>query len=345
LADPLLAFSSEEDTAAHRMLAAAETLREKAWVVAIIIAAVAIAAVAGWSYRVRSVTPVAPEPGRLAVATRPSGVTVAIDGVSRGTTPITMSLSAGAHTMVLRRATDERTVPFNVTSGEQVSQYFEFAAVLLPPSVAGTLSVTLDRGTARVVVDGRPAGISPVALRGLAPGEHIVAITTDNGKLERRVTVEPGATTSVVFSAPPSAGATAGWIAITSPFEVQVFQGDELVGSSAATKIMMTAGRHDLRFTNAALAFDDRRRIDVTAGKTSAVRISAPTASVSINAKPWADVLVDGGAFGQTPLANVPLAIGTHQVTFHHPQLGDRSQTVVVSLAGPNRVSADYTKP
>jgi hypothetical protein len=99
-----------------------------------------------------------------------------------------------------------------------------------------------------------------------------------------------------------------------------------------------------VRLFNAALGFEETRHIDVAAGKTNAIRIAAPNAPVSINAKPWADVFVDGGALGQTPLANVSLAIGTHQITFRHPQFGERRQTLVVIVAGPNRVSADFTK-
>jgi hypothetical protein len=55
-------------------------------------------------------------------------------------------------------------------------------------------------------------------------------------------------------------------------------------------------------------------------------------------------VFVDGGLMGQTPLSNISLAIGQHQVTFRHPQLGERRQTITVTTAGPNRVSADLTK-
>jgi hypothetical protein len=173
-------------------------------------------------------------------------------------------------------------------------------------------------------------------------GEHTVAINTDGGTLERRVKIEPGATTSVLFTPPPTAGISAGWVAVASPFEGQILQDGDLVGSSAASKIMMAAGRHNLRLTNATLGFDETRRIDVAAGKTSSIRVAAPSAAVSINARPWADVFVDGAALGQTPLANVSLAIGTYQVTFRHPQHGERRQTLIVTAAGPNRASVDF---
>jgi len=181
-------------------------------------------------------------------------------------------------------------------------------------------------------------------LADVAPGDHTVAVFTDAGTLERKVKVEAGTTTSVVFSGPQGGPTTAGWVAVSAPFEVQIYQDADLVGSSAASKIMMAAGRHDVRFVNTSLGFEDTRKIEVAAGKTSAIKLAAPNATVSINARPWADVIVDGAPIGQTPLANVSLAVGTHQILFRHPQLGERRQSAVVTVSGPNRISADLTK-
>jgi hypothetical protein len=286
----------------------------------------------------------APEFGNLAVTTIPAGAAIRVDGIDRGKTPVTMPLQPGAHTMVLRQGNDEKTVPVKVAAGEQVSHYFEFAPTPAAQIPTGNLSVSLEGGVAHITIDGHQAGTSPVSLRGLTVGEHTIAIAADGGRVERRVKIEAGTTTSVVFSAPQPAGSMAGYISVSSPFEVQIFQDKELIGSSAASKIMLAAGRHDLRLANATLGFDERREIDVAAGKTSTIRIAPPSAAVSINVRPWADVFVDGGLMGQTPLSNISLAIGQHQVTFRHPQLGERRQTITVTTAGPNRVSADLTK-
>jgi hypothetical protein len=47
---------------------------------------------------------------------------------------------------------------------------------------------------------------------------------------------------------------------------------------------------------------------------------------------------------GQTPIANLSLALGTHQVVFRHPELGERRQSVVVTAQGPNRVAVDMAR-
>ena len=44
----------------------------------------------------------------------------------------------------------------------------------------------------------------------------------------------------------------------------------------------------------------------------------------------------------RTALANLSLPIGTHEVVFKHPQLGERKQIVVVKVDGLLRVTQDF---
>jgi len=82
----------------------------------------------------------------------------------------------------------------------------------------------------------------------------------------------------------------------------------------------------------------------VTAGKTIALQVDAPKASVSVNARPWAEITLDGNSVGQTPIANLLVSVGPHELVFKHPQLGERNQTVVITAKGPNRIAVDFTK-
>jgi hypothetical protein len=38
------------------------------------------------------------------------------------------------------------------------------------------------------------------------------------------------------------------------------------------------------------------------------------------------------------------LPVGTHQITFRHPQLGERRESVLVSTKSVNRVAVDLSK-
>jgi serine/threonine-protein kinase len=72
--------------------------------------------------------------------------------------------------------------------------------------------------------------------------------------------------------------------------------------------------------------------------------IDPPKGLVNVNARPWADVLIDGEMVGQTPLSNLALPLGSHQITFRHPQLGERSERIMVTTRGVNRVAVDFNK-
>jgi hypothetical protein len=290
-----------------------------------------------------------PLAGRLTIDTRQVVSEVIIDGQRRGVTPLTLSLPPGAHTVTIRTADDERVVPLTIAAGADVTQYFEMKAAAPAPAF-GQVSVTSDAPDSRVAIDGQMRGVSPLTVAGLTPGEHKVTVTNVSGSAERTVVVTAGGTAAVVFSGSKASGPVGGWLSISAPFEIEVAENDDVVGSSGASgasgtnRIMLAAGRHNLTLTNRALGYQESRRIDVTAGKTTALTVDAPKAAISVNARPWADITLDGNSVGQTPIANLLVSVGPHELVFKHPQLGERNQTVVVTAKGPNRIAVDFTK-
>jgi hypothetical protein len=133
-------------------------------------------------------------------------------------------------------------------------------------------------------------------------------------------------------------------VRVESPFEVQIFEQGQLVGSSATERLALSAGGHALELVNTALGYRVAVKAVVLSGKTTALPVETPRAAVHVNAQPWAEVLVNGKTLGETPLANVMLPIGTHQVVFRHPEFGERTQAVTVRAGGPNRFSMDLRK-
>jgi len=129
------------------------------------------------------------------------------------------------------------------------------------------------------------------------------------------------------------AGPRFGAMAVTSPIELQVLKDGQLVGSSVGS-IALNEGPHTLEFVNEPLGFKFRQTVTVKNGQLTSVKIAVPNGRISINAVPWAEVLIDGTPAGETPLANLSLPIGTHEIVFRHPQLGERKQTVIVKVDG-----------
>ena len=285
---------------------------------AAVIVVVALA-VLGVLYRGSWVGASAAEFGTFTIETVPTGADVVIDGQSRGSTPLNVSLPPGAHTAVVRHGAEERRVPLMLTAGAVVVHHVEFSAVK-PAPIVGGISVVTDPPGARVLIDGRARGTSPVTLNDLPAASYKVSVSSETGAADRTVAVQAGETVSVVFSLPKVSGPLAGWAAVSSPFDVQVLEDNSLVGTGRSSKIMMPAGKHTFTIVNQALGYQDTRTVDVAAGKVATIQVDAPKVVVNVNARPWADVFVDGKSVGQTPIGNLSLAIGTYEVVFRHPR-------------------------
>ena len=132
-----------------------------------------------------------------------------------------------------------------------------------------------------------------------------------------------------------------GRVRILSPLELQVFEGDRVLGSSAGGPVVASAGRHELEFVNSELGYRTRRVVNLKGGEVVSLSLPHPEGRLSINALPWADVWIDQTHVGETPLANLSIPIGEHEVTFRHPAFGEQRRTVVVRFDSPARLSAD----
>lgn len=279
--------------------------------------------------------------GTLLIESQPAGLSVKIDGSPRGTTPVKATLPAGQHQLEIEVGGQPRVIPITITAGGQVSQYIEAPAA----PATGRLQVTSEPAGAAVLVDGERKGTAPLLVSDLAVGRHRVELQADGTTRQQEVTIEPGGTSSLVVPmSSASDGPVSGWLAVTSPVELQVFEGTELVGTSQSGRILMTAGRHDLDIVNDTLGYRERQTVQVAPGKVNPIKVQLPKGSLSLNAIPWADVFVDGEPAGQTPIGNLSLTIGPHEIVFRHPQLGEQRHAVTVTMKAPARVSADLRK-
>jgi serine/threonine-protein kinase len=71
----------------------------------------------------------------------------------------------------------------------------------------------------------------------------------------------------------------------------------------------------------------------------AAFSIELPKGSVNLNAMPWAEVFIDGKRVGETPIGNLEVPIGPHEIVFRHPQLGEKRHAISVTAAAPVRLS------
>jgi len=280
--------------------------------------------------------------GTLVVNTTPPGARLFVDGVERGATPLTVALKPGPHSLEVRGDGAPRLMPVTITAGQQITQYLELPKVT---AAVGQLNVGTEPAGARVSVDGLARGTSPVTIAELTPGEHTVVLESDFGSVKHTVTIEAGITGSLVvpLSAPEGAPVS-GWISVSSPAEVQLFEGKRLLGSSQSDRLMVSAGRHEIELVSEALGYRAVRTVQVSPGRVSSVKVDFPKGTIALNALPWAEVWVDGEKIGETPIGNLQLTIGTHDVLFRHPDLGEQRHKATISLTTPARLSVDMRK-
>jgi len=142
----------------------------------------------------------------------------------------------------------------------------------------------------------------------------------------------------------PEGAPVSGRIALSAPAEVQLFENKRLIGTNQSERLMVSAGRHEIEIISEPLGYRAVRTIQVTPGKVTPVKVEFPKGTIAINALPWADVWVDGEKIGETPIGNLQLTIGTHDILFRHPDLGEQRHKATVSLVAPARVSVDLRK-
>ena len=165
-------------------------------------------------------------------------------------------------------------------------------------------------------------------------------LNTGTATVRHVVTVQAGATASLVAPL-VAAGPVSGWISVKAPFTLEVREQGRLLGTTDTDRIMMASGRHDIELVSEALGYRAKRAVEVPPGKVATIGVELPRGVVSLNASPWAEVWIDGQRAGETPLGNLSVPIGPHEIVFRHPQFGEKRHAVSVTLSEPVRLSVD----
>jgi serine/threonine-protein kinase len=305
-----------------------------------------VAGLAAYRYSARASTPRSATAGttptgKVVLNSRPTGVAVSVDGVARGVTPLELALSAGAHDVVFAGETGERRLAVNVEANTRASENVDMPAA---SPLSGEIEVTSTPAGANVTVDNTTAGRTPLKLKSLAPGQHVIEVSSGSNTVTRTVDLSPGGSLNVFVSLAGAATAASGTFAVDSSVELRLIEGGQLLGLSGSVPLTLSAGRHQFEFVNEAFELNLSRTVQVDPGKTTRVSVSMPNGTLFVNASPWAEVFIDGRSIGITPLGNIPVAVGSHEIVWRHPQIGERRRTVNVGARTPVRLSMDMTK-
>lgn len=198
-----------------------------------------------------------------------------------------------------------------------------------------TLHVTSTPPGAQVLVDGQPRGVAPATISDLPPGRHEVVLRTAEGTVRRTVSIAAGETAEVdesIFS---------GWVVVYAPFEVTISEGGRVMRPDDRNQVMLPPGVHELSVANRTLAYESRHRIEVKPGEGTTLRVTPSPSTLTVTANEPAEVWLDGGRLGDTPLTGAQVALGTHELVVRRAAGGERRYTVTISAA-PFTLDVDF---
>lgn len=169
---------------------------------------------------------------------------------------------------------------------------------------------------------------------------EVVPVSTENPYVETAppellaVTPQPAPApvketpTATVYTPPPAPVAPfePGTLAVSSPTSAEIYLGDKYLGSTPTT-LELPAGSHTLEYRHG-----DLRQLvtHVVKAKETTTAMVTFDVTVQINARPWAQVFVDGSQrrpLGQTPLSDVKVPIGSALV-FENPNFPAKTYRV-----------------
>ena len=214
------------------------------------------------------------------------------------------------------------------------------------------LRVTLDPPEAMLTVDGTEARSLPHDRDGallLAPGPHVLGAAADlRPALEQRVTLQAGERRTLALRLEAERGVVE---LRSDPPGAEVKLDDESLGATPAHAEIALDRPHRLRFERRDYAPAERtlRPAELTGGPPRAALVTQrleplPRGQLTLGARPWAHVTVDGERRPDTPLVRLPLAAGAHAVRLFCPATAKELRFSVQIEAGREvRRVADLT--
>jgi hypothetical protein len=220
-----------------------------------------------------TLTPVNQKTGSLNIRSIPSGATISLDAVNKGTTPMTIgNVIAGGHALVLKKTGyfDYKTTVL-VVAGKTTNVSFSMSK--LPPTT-GSITVNSIPTGGTILLDGVNKGTTNRTLEDISPGTHAIVVQK-TGFVNNMTNVTVVAGKTVTYTATMSLiQATTGTIVIKSrPSGATVFLDSVNKGYSPITISNLAPGIHSIILR----AFNYKpyqTNVNVTAGKTIVLNIT-----------------------------------------------------------------------
>ena len=200
----------------------------------------------------------------------------------------------------------------------------------------GRLQLDTTPSGAEAILDGKSYGKTPVTIEDLDIGLHTLQLKGSSGVLTRKVTIKANQTTlltEAIYS---------GWLAIFSPIPVKVVVDGTPMNLPEDGRIMVPPGSHAVEFVNEQFNFREAERVEVRPGETAVHNLTLPMGTIRVNAPEGAAILVDGQPANGNAREGLSVAIGSHEISARHPQMGERRTPVDVKHGGLTEVTLRF---
>ena len=189
---------------------------------------------------------------------------------------------------------------------------------------------------ARILVDGKPRGVTPMIIEELSVGTHAVVVESAKGSLRKTVNVLGGRTIQFSESIYPA------FVKIFSSIDLDISEGGRPIRLDDQNQALLPPGQHELTFRNKALGFSEVRQVEAAPGQTIALSIVPPPSSLTVTATALAEVLIDGERVGVTPLTNQPITLGTREIVVKSSS-GDLRRFTKQVTVEPVKIDVDFS--
>jgi hypothetical protein len=272
-----------------------------------------------------------PQTAALFVQSQPAGADIFIDGQARGKTPVRLDLPPGRHLLELRKDRIVRKLPLVLAAGTQATQYIELHANEsegAPPASAPAPNA------------GASSGSNANTASHAAPGAAVTPstpVSSDAGGA--------AAASAASVRAPARPAPTIGWLVVRAPVTLSILRNGEAIGNSDDGRLAIGPGRHELELSNSATGYREAMAIQITAGRETVLQPELPQSTLDVESTPRARVSIDGRDVGETPLNQLALTIGPHEIVFRHPDFPDKTVSTFIRVGTPAHVTVDLSTP
>lgn len=250
----------------------------------------------------------------LVVNSQPGQAVVTVNGRVAGITPVAVALEAGESTVAELSLRDHSAGAYEITAAQDEALAMAVALKEIPPF--GELVVRTEPSGAKVSLDGREIGETPLAAKDVASGDHQLSVKLPGHKaVTRSVTIRRQRSTEVEVALEKDLRPVR---IISVPEGARVALDGEQVGSTPLDLASVATGARELRLTLPGHAVLTE---PVTVESTDELQVFSfrlrPLAgNVRVETTPpGATVTLDGEERGKSPLALTGLPIGQHTVS------------------------------